>query len=65
MSQTIYAVFTEGWDYYSQPVLKQLFYEKSDADSYAEELRNEEMDFGDGKKSKVYFSVTVDETEVQ
>jgi hypothetical protein len=66
MTQIIYAVFTQDWDFYSQPVLKQLFYEKSDADAYAEELRNEMIDlWNDGEVTKVYSLVKVEEAEIK
>lgn len=66
MTQIVYAVFTVDWDFYSQPVLKQLFYERSDADAYAEELRNEIVDvWNDGEVTKAYSLVKVKETEIK
>lgn len=66
MTGTVYAVYTEGWHETCTPVLKQLFYNKTDADAYAEELRKmEEKPYGDERINKVYWDVTVEELEIR
>ena len=37
MPNTVYAVFAEGWGFYSKPVLQNLFYEKPNAEDAANE----------------------------
>ena len=68
MPNTVYAVFAEGWGFYSKPVLQNLFYEKTDAEAYAEELRNEVYDNDNWQSSgtdKVWYQVTVEDFEIQ
>lgn len=66
MPDTVYAVYTEGWDETCTPTLQQLFYNKADADAYAEELRKmEEKPYGDERINKVYCDVTVEELEIR
>ena len=66
MLDTVYAVFTEGHDYYSRPMLNQLFYNKTDADAYADKLKNEEEEgWGGVNIRKVYFNVWVEECEIK
>jgi len=66
MTNTVYAVSAEDWGWESNPVLKKLFYEKPNADSYAEELRNEVYDnWHSSGTDKVWYQVTVDDFEIQ
>jgi hypothetical protein len=65
MPNTVYAVFAEDWGWDSKPVLQKLFYEKTNADSYAEELRNEVYYRKTSGTDKVWCQVTVEDFEIQ
>jgi hypothetical protein len=66
-TNVVYAVFTENWEYDSKPVLDSLFYEETDANLYAEELRNKVYPelIGRDINSKVHYNVIVDEKEIK
>lgn len=64
-SNVVYVVFASGWECGSTAILKNLFYDKNDADTYAEELRNEIYpNWNLSCTNKVYYSVTVEERKI-
>ena len=66
MPNTVYAVFAEGFGWGSKPVLQNLFYEKPNAEAYAEELRNEVYDnWQSSGTDKVWYQVTVEDFKIQ
>ena len=64
-TNVVYAVFIENWEYDNKPVLDSLFYEKTDADTYAEELRNKiHPNWNLSSTNRVHYMVTVEEREI-
>ena len=66
-TNVVYAVFTENWEYDSTPVLDSLFYEETDANLYAEELRNKVYSelIGRDINPKVHYNVIVKEKNIK
>lgn len=66
-TNVVYAVFIESWEWDSKPVLDSLFYEETDANLYAEELRNKVYPelIGTDINPKVHYNVIVDEKEIK
>ena len=66
-TNVVYAVFTESWEWDNKPVLDSLFYEETDANLYAEELRNKvypELISRD-INPKVHYNVIVKEKNIK
>lgn len=68
LSNVVYVVFTESWwEWDNKPVLDSIFYEKTDANLYAEELRNKVYPelIGRNINPKVHYNVIVEEKEIK
>jgi hypothetical protein len=61
----VYVVYTEGWDWESRPELNRIFFNKHDAESYAETLRNKVYDnWTLSCSNKVYWKVSVEPQQI-